>query len=66
MTFEKKFKEAIEEMKQYIIDEKNLSGIGLSMEDGFSFRLSIPKAKLQKLREAAPMKRIKKEMGMED
>lgn len=65
MTFDDEFGDIIEEMKNYIIDEDNLSGITLSFEDGFTFRLSIPKAKLEKIRLEAPMKKIAAERGFD-
>lgn len=65
MTFDEHFAETIEAMKMYIIDEPNLSGISLAFEDGFTFRLSIPKQKLEKIRLEAPMKKIAKARGFE-
>lgn len=66
MTFDEHFAEEIATMKQYIIDEKHLSGITLTMEDGFTFRLSIPKNKLERIRANAPMERIRKRMGIQE
>jgi len=47
-SFDEKFADTIKEMKSYLVNDK-LSSISFTFEDGWTFKLSIPKKKWEKL-----------------